>query len=261
MADIDVPAAPQGPRIPRVFWLEVAAVVGGYVAAALAGPAEIRWRLTLLVAGGACVAVPVYLKSRRELAAQRARWSAEQLAIEYEARLAATLGDVVTPIASLLGSLGDAALRERTIVAAQLTQAVVDAAARLCGAERTRSIYYTLSGDALVPSAWTGRADRPTRVFLRGRDDAGDVAHGLVEHRDSLLVTDVGPGGDATSEYRAFLSVAVFADGRAFGLLTVDAPDAGGLDETDLMVTRALAHLLGAGLAVARTPGAAHGVT
>ncbi|CAN5194541.1 hypothetical protein BH20ACT9_BH20ACT9_14680 [soil metagenome] len=256
MADIDVPAAPEGPRIPRVFWLEVAAVVGGYVAAALAGPAA-RWRLALLVAGAACVAVPVYLKSRRELAAQRARWSAEQLAIEYEARLAATLGDVVTPIASLLGSLGDAAPRERAIVAAQLTQAVVDAAARLCGGGRTRSVYYTLSGDALVPTAWTGRADRPTRVFRRGHDAAGDVAHGLVERRDSLLVADVG---DQTGEYRAFLSVAVFADGRAFGLLTVDAPDAGGLDETDLMVTRALAHLLGAGLAVARTPGAAHGV-
>lgn len=259
MVEIDVPAATEGPRVPRVFWLEVAAVVGGYVAAALAGPAATRWRLALLVVGGACVAVPVYLKSRRELAARRARWSAERLAIEYEARLAATLGDVVTPIASLLGSLGDAAPRERALIAAQLTQAVVDAAARLCGAERTRSVYYTVAGDALVPAAWTGRSDRPTRVFRRGHD-AGDAVHGLVERRGSLLVAEVGPGADAAGEYRALLSVAVFADGRAFGLLTVDAPEAGGLDETDLMVTRALAHLLGAGLAVARTPGAAHGV-
>jgi GAF domain-containing protein len=259
MADIDVPAASEGPRVPRVFWLEVAAVVGGYVAAALAGPAATRWRLALLVVGGACVAVPVYLKSRRELAARRARWSAERLAIEYEARLAAMLGDVVTPIASLLGSLGDAEPAERAIVAAQLTQAVVDAAARLCGAERTRSVYYTPSGDALVPAAWTGRADRPTRVLRRGRD-VGDVAHGLVERRDSLLVGDAGPWSGTTGEYGAFLGVAVFADGRAFGLLTVDSPHVGGLDETDLMVTRALAHLLGAGLAVARTPGAVHGV-
>ncbi|MDP8978624.1 MAG: hypothetical protein M3N17_08665, partial [Actinomycetota bacterium] len=104
MADIDVPAAARGPRIPRVFWLEMAAVIGGYVAAALAGPAVPRWRVALLVAGAACVAVPVYLKSRRELAARRARWTAERLAIEYEARLAATLGDVVTPLASLVGS-------------------------------------------------------------------------------------------------------------------------------------------------------------
>ncbi|MDP8978901.1 MAG: hypothetical protein M3N17_10100, partial [Actinomycetota bacterium] len=125
------------------------------------------------------------------------------------------------------------------------------------GGQRTRSVYYTLSDDALAPTAWTGRADRPTRVLRPGHDAAADVAHGLVERRDSLLVADVGdrPGG-----YGAFVSVAVFADGRAFGLLTVDAPDPGGLDETDLMVTRALAHLLGAGLAVARTRGAAHGV-
>lgn len=257
MTDIDVPAAARGPRIPRVFWLEVGAVIGGYVAAALAGPPGARWRVALLVAGAACVAVPVYLKSRRELAARRARWSAERLAIEYEARLAATLGDVVTPIASLLGSLGGAPPAARATIAAQLTQAVVDAAARLCGGGRTRSVYYSLSDGALAPAAWTGRADRPTRVFRRGQDAAGDVAHGLVERRDSMLVADVG---DQPGEYGAYVSVAVFADGRAFGLLTVDAPDPGGLDETDLMVARALAHLLGAGLAVARTPGAAHGV-
>ncbi|HWB71285.1 MAG TPA: hypothetical protein VG452_03640 [Egibacteraceae bacterium] len=252
-----VPAAGQ-------FWLETAAVIGGYVAAVVAGGVPGRLRVVLLVVGAGCVAVPVYLKSHRELLRERRARSAAELALQAKARVETALGDYVAPIANLLGEIVQAGDDDRAVLEGQLRQAVVDAAARLCGRERTRSVFFALRGDGgrgstLEPVSWAGRADPPTTVFRRDADERGAAAHRLVAERGYLFVGDVGghpPAGvglPAGARYRSFFTVAVFAGSWNFGMLTVDALQPDALDRGDLQVARALASLLGAGLAASRS--------
>jgi hypothetical protein len=151
---------------------------------------------------------------------------------------------------------------ERPVLQGQLRQAVVAVASELCGPERARAIFFELSGAVMRPSAWAGRGDEPTMTFRRGADERSDAAFALLETRDYLFVPDIGgedvpPGIDVDAEavYRTFFSVAVAAGDTAFGLLTVDAVEAGSLDHGSLEVARALASLLASGLAVG-PPGA-----
>lgn len=210
----------------------------------------LEWLLLLLA--GALFASPVVRASRREyLKTQEAR-SAADLAVDYQARLGLALGEVVTPVADLLGQIAAARGEQRAQLQGQLRQRVVDACAELCGPERTRACFFALEGNALRPVAWAGRVDAPTSVFLKG-EPRGDRAHRLVERRHRLLVSDTRrpPRGvsvrpDAT--YRTFLSVAVYGGGPSLGMLAVDAPEPNSLNESDLDIATALALLLGAGL-------------
>lgn len=247
------------PRVPRRYAVEGAAVVGGYLAAAVAAVVPMPARAALLVGGAVCVAVPVFLKSRRELARDRAVRHAEQLALDYEARLAATLGRFVTPLGHLLGAVAEAGDGERPVLQGQLRQAAVAVASELCGPGWSRAIFFELTGAVMSPSAWAGRGDEPTMTFRRGADERSDAAFALLATRDYLFVRDthgddVPPGIDVAEDaaYQTFLSVPVATGDQAFGLLTVDAREVGALDRGALEVARALASLLAAGLAVGR---------
>jgi GAF domain-containing protein len=231
--------------------LEPAAALAGYTVGAVrqGAPGSVEsWALAFV--GAVAVAIPLWLKARREA-------QAERLAVQARTTLRLVIVDTITPIADLVGRVHQAGGGdERAELRGQLQQMVVDAAAALCDGERGRAIFFDLEGDEMRPSAWAGRSDSPNAVFTRRGDDRrGQEAHLLVEHHDYLWVEDLDaerlppgvyrrPGGG----YRSFMSVAVFSGERDYGLLTVDAPEADAFTETDLEVMRALAQLLGAGL-------------
>ncbi len=244
------------------LWLyivaEALAVALGYAATTLRqGPPRTLGDWSLVLGGAVAVAVPLYLKSRRELRQEAATRSAEALAIEMDTKLRLILGDVITPIAEMVGRIhqasGDA---ERGSLRGQLKQLVVEALAHLCGSDRTRASFFELDGGVMRPEAWTGRADPPITVFTNRSDDRrGQEALLLVSHHDFLLVDDIDsetvpPGVQARpgAQYRSFISIAVFSGDDDFGMLTVDAPEARAFDETDVNVMRAMAQLLGTGL-------------
>jgi hypothetical protein len=238
--------------------VEAAAVLLGYAVAVLRDGAPATGGGWALVAAGAvAVAVPLWVKSRRELRQEAEIRSAETLAIEADAKLRLVVGDVVTPIAEVVGRVHQTSgLAERESLRGQLRQLVVEAAANLCDGERARAVFFQLQRGEMRAAAWSGRGDPPATVFT---DDPGDrrgqEALLLVRFHDYLLVDDVraeelprGVEPRPGAGYRSFISVAVFCGDQDLGMLSVDAPEPHAFDETDLNVMRAMAQLLGAGL-------------
>lgn len=259
-AGVGLPVEPQGRRPSRLRAYqaaEAAAVALGYGVAVLRdGAPGSGGGWALVAAGAVAVAVPLWVKSRRELRQELETRSAEGLAIETDAKLRLVVGDVVTPIAEVVGRVHQTSGREREALRGQLRQLAVEAAASLCDGERARAIFWKLERGEMRASAWFGRGDPPTTVFT---DDPGDrrgqEALLLVRFHDYLLVDDVraeelprGAEPRPGATYRSFISVAVFCGEQNLGMLSVDAPEQGAFDETDLNVMRAMAQLLGAGL-------------
>jgi GAF domain-containing protein len=235
---------------------EALAIALGYAVTTLQdGPPATPARWALVAAGGLAVAIPLWIKSRRELRQEAETLSAEALAIESDTKLRLVVGDVVTPIAEVVGRVHQA-VAERESLRGQLKQLIVEAAANLCDGERVRATFFELRGGAMRATAWFGRADPPTTVFTDEPDDRrGQEALLLVRFHDYLLVDDVraealprGAEARPGASYRSFISVAVFCGEQSFGMLSVDAPEPRAFDETDLNVMRAMAQMLGAGL-------------
>jgi GAF domain-containing protein len=272
-------------RLRAYIALEAFAVALGYVVSVLwSGAPTTASRWGLVVAGAVAVGIPLAIKSRRELRQEAEARSAETIAIEADTKLRLVVGDVVTPIAEVVGKVHQAATEtERGSLRGQLKQLIVEAVANLCDGERARATFFELmkpahhqdhgirdgdhvgrGGDAqaslegreMRATAWFGRGDPPETVFTDAPDDRrGQEALLLVRFHDYLLVDDVGaetlprgaePRPGAT--YRSFISVAVFCAEENLGMLSVDAPEPFAFDETDLNVMRAMAQLLGAGL-------------
>ena len=245
-------------RLRTYLLVEAAAVALGYGVVVLRdGPPDTAGRWGLVAAGAVAVAVPLWIKSRRELRQELAARSAETLAIETDAKLRLVVGDVVTPIAEVVGRVHQTSGKaERESLRGQLKQLVVEAAASLCDGERTRAIFFELDRGEMRAAAWFGRGDPPSTVFTDApADRRGQEALLLVRFHDYLLVDDVraetlprGAEPRPGAGYRSFISVSVFCDEQNLGMLSVDAPEAHAFDDTDLNVMRAMAQLLGAGL-------------
>jgi GAF domain-containing protein len=261
-------AAPAGPpvepgfrrrsRLRTYLLVEAAAVALGYGVVVLRdGMPATAGSWGLAAAGAVAVAVPLWIKSRRELRQEAEARSAESLAIETDAKLRLVVGDVVTPIAEVVGRVHQTSGKaERESLRGQLKQLVVEAAASLCDGERVRATFFELDRGEMRAAAWFGRGDVPTTVFTDAPDDRrGQEALLLVRFHDYLLVDDVraeplprGAEPRPGASYRSFISVSVFCGEQNLGMLSVDAPEAHAFDETDLNVMRAMAQLLGAGL-------------
>jgi GAF domain-containing protein len=244
-------------RLRTYLLVEAAAVALGYAVAVLRDGAPVSGGGWALVAAGAvAVAVPLWVKSRRELRQETETRSAETLAIETDARLRLIVGDVVTPIAEVVGRVHQTSGKERESLRGQLKQLVVEAVASLCDGERARAVFFQLERGEMRAAAWFGRGDPPTTVFTDDPDDRrGQEALLLVRFHDYLLVDDVradelprGAEPRPGAGYRSFISVSVFCGQQNLGMLSVDAPEPHAFDETDLNVMRAMAQLLGAGL-------------
>jgi GAF domain-containing protein len=252
------PLARRRSRLRTWLLLEAGAVALGYSVAVLRDGAPATGGAWALVAAGAvAVAVPLWVKSRRELRQETDTRSAETLAIETDARLRLIVGDVITPIAEVVGRVHQTSGKgERESLRGQLKQLVVEAAANLCDGERARAVFFQLERGEMRAAAWFGRGEPPTTVFTDGPGDRrGQEALLLVRFHDYLLVDDVradelprGAEPRPGASYRSFISVAVFCGEQNLGMLSVDAPEPHAFDDTDLNVMRAMAQLLGAGL-------------
>jgi GAF domain-containing protein len=256
------PAARRRSRLRAYLVAEAGAVALGYAVAVLRdGAPATTGRWGLVVAGAVAVAVPLWIKSRRELRQEAETRSAETLAIETDAKLRLVVGDVITPIAEVVGRVHQVSGKgEREALRGQLKQLVVEAAASLCDGERSRATFFELQRGEMRAAAWFGRGDAPSTVFTDDPDDRrGQEALLLVRFHDYLLVDDVraeelprGAEPRPGAGYRSFISVSVFCGEQNLGMLSVDAPEPHAFDESDLNVMRAMAQLLGAGLVATR---------
>jgi 4-amino-4-deoxy-L-arabinose transferase-like glycosyltransferase len=232
----------------------IVAAVATFLLSAQASQASGSARRWLLVLGAVSTAVTIVLGTVQHRLTDRRRRTAEQVAVEAEEELALTLNGALAPITNYLGEMADAVdSADREHVAGQLSQAVVEAAVKL-SPEGSRSAFYRLDDDwrGLTREVWGGRPSQPRPYFTAGTPD-GDAVLDLVRSGDFVIVDDVAVSPMVTptagAGYATVVAVAVTAGSWPLGMLTLDAPVAGELDQSDVELLRVLANLLGAGLA------------
>lgn len=215
--------------------------------AGMQGPHQAQWLALSIVMSVVGAAVPGYEQIRKE-----------RDVIEAAVGMRVAMNDALDPIVRQLGRIANATdseerrdLRERTV------PMVLDSAAHLIDAERVRASWFRLVKDRprrLVPEQYAGRADQPDTVFVEGTID-GDSVFAMIRHNQHVVSVDVEseppPGwrGSARHGYRSFIAVPVVAGPTAYGMLTVDAIDAGGVTEREVPLVRLLAGLLADALA------------
>lgn len=232
------------------------ALTGGLVGLDAGHPArQAAWLLLSAVAVAVATAVPSGALYR----SVRARRRAQDLAAAAESRLTVTLDDALEPIATRLARLAalaaepEPAYGAREAMATELKVAVLTTAARLVGEGRVRACLYRLTpAGVLEPDSYTGRGHPPVTVF-RPDTVPGRAVLDLVRAGGSYFCHDVeqdAPHGwqPTASEYRTFLSVTVGAGHHRYGMLSLDAPDVGDLQDRDADLARVLAALLAAAL-------------
>jgi hypothetical protein len=229
--------------------IEWVAIVIGFVAVRFVGRPTNWLGWLMLMLAGVLIAAPVVLAAQWEYLREHEAAAANNLATVYRDRLGVTLGDAIIPLADLIRRINSNRGDERSQLRAQLEQGTVDAAAGLCGGDRTRAAFFTVADDALRPVAWSGRSEPPPPVFSGGSRRIRDLVR---HHHGRLLIRDTA-GEDAPlhinpiGEYGSLILVVITTDGGD-GLLVVDAHRCGDLADNDLDLVATLGHLLSAGL-------------
>lgn len=210
------------------------------------GPMKRWWIMLSVLMSVVGAAVPGYEQIRKER---------QRRAVAVQVRV--TMNDALDPIARHLGRLARASPRRRDSLREATIPMILYSAVHLIGAERVRACWFRLVEDTprrLEPDKDAGRADQPERVFIEGTPD-GDPVFAMIRDNEYVVWPDVEtepPPGWNTSDrhgYRSFVAVPVVAGHTAYGMLTVDAVDAGGVSEDDVQLVRLLAALLAAALA------------
>ncbi|MEU5094609.1 GAF domain-containing protein [Streptomyces sp. NPDC020996] len=229
--------------------LSAASAVGSFVIGVLAGGAKGAAQHWLLVAGSALVLAGIAVNAIEKVRDSKSIKAAEDIAIQAQTDLTATLNGALAPITSYLGKISASPRAMRKAEIGQLRQAIVQSAVKLTH-EKARSAYYEMVGSDLNRVCYSGRAESPREKFSAGTSD-GDYLLNLVQAKDLIFVEDIASNPlvtPTTSGYRTVIAVSVTAGDEALGLLTVDAPDIGDLTNVHVQLVRVLANLLGSGI-------------
>lgn len=228
---------------------------GASVAVAFSASIVTSWvRLPLIGIAALAAAYPVFLKNVLEEREQKA----EELAAKLRSDMKIALGDVVVPLAELLGEManirsesssGSPTEREQLAdLRGRMVGGVIGAAAENLGGGRARGSFWKIepgTGD-LVLYQFAGRGDQPRKRWVDGADEPSTAIHALVRERAVDFENDL-PSDKA---YRSWASVSVFVADKEYGVLNVDSPGPRDIDEPQVAYLSALAQLLAVGLAI-----------
>lgn len=169
-------------------------------------------------------------------------------------QLQVTLNDAVTPLSRELAKMSgqDAGGRARTLE--RIIGNVGSAIPAVLRVERLRVVVYQVQEAhgrrkrCLIPHKSVGRKDAPDK-FVDGDGARGDEVFAWLGHGKPLFEPDITlselPGVDKSGDgYKTFISVPLLANEKAYGMLTVDAPTPGDLDESDTAIIEVFASLL-----------------
>lgn len=202
-----------------------------------------------------------FIPQARQLRAKAAERTAEVRELEARTDTRAAVNDALDPILRQLGAISaehSKPARDRLI--AQAIPFVLTAASNLIGSERSRACWFELTDDVpprLVPRLDAGRTGSASTMF-EPNTPSGDAAIAMVLSGENLLCRDIDteppPGWDSSKrrDYKTFISVSVTAADTAFGMLTLDALEAGDLTNDDLHMLGLMASALAAALAQGR---------
>jgi len=249
-----------GPR-----WLigsAVAGVVGAlaYLAQIVVGfEIPLAWRIILTTSGTVLLFFSVVLpnwQARHELRAHKAALvTVKEAVAEYDVKV----HKILIPLSSLLATvIGTTNARERQLAQERMKQAVVDYALDNVQGAEPRSCFFaykdTPKRKLVLQNPWRGRNSQPRSEFVEGYP-AGDEVLKILDQKRTRFVPDADkdqpPGwpGSAQRGYNTYIQVAVANGEQSFGILAVDALNAGDLTQTDKRLIELLAQLLGCALA------------
>lgn len=255
------------PKLLLHRWLEWSMVHGGWTPAALGASAGVAGSVLLGTVGdlseegqvlrawlgGILAAVAAGVVLAVDWWRRRTEASGGREVAQYRI----TLTDAILPMAEAIASMPTqpSAVRQRTAVKA-IGHAKSSLLLLFHETPKLRVVVYEFSegGKQLDAVDFAGRANKP-RPFISGDGGRGDAAFARIrDDQEPLFVRDTHDESfsgkqHAGTSYRTFISAAIRADGRAYGMLTIDAPVPGTISEHDAGIVSVLATLLGIALA------------
>lgn len=246
-------------------WLPAAGAVlatagGSFAAVFILDPAgNIRWWPFGLALAGlvAAAAITISLEVLRARAQRREQGERAQFQV--------ALNDAVIPILDELGAMAEKDSRGRQSSTDKVVSYMSGAAALvLPEAKRVRTVIYELKPPAgtrkrhLHVVSCVGRGDK-ARDFKDGDGGRGSAVFEWLDDVEAgtVFVDDLKrrhpPEWQGSGRgYKTFISAKIRIAGTAVGMLAVDAPQPGDLDESDKVVVEVLAALVAATWAEAR---------
>ena len=222
--------------------------------------------ITIMVLGVLATVVAIIVSRREAAAARRDVITAEEAARVATENQRRAMEDVLTVLVHHIGEIVSAnGKTARNPLQQQMKQAIVALTAGLIGRGNTRACVLELdpasqaSGTRemkCLAGLWFGRSDAPRTVFREDQPRGASLLK-LMDDRKSTFVENVGDlppeFRPETDSYKTYITATITAAGKeAFGVLCVDAPNAGDLRREDVRLVEVLARLLGAALAVKR---------
>lgn len=261
----DGPAYGLSPHGIPVQWrwllpLAVLAATVAWVAGTTSGFTQGWQRVSLVVIGGVLTAVAAGVPLWAQARTARARADALAAAQSARAAMRVAMEDALDPIASLLVQLETARRGDRTRLRAQAALLCLTTISQLGtmpappavdAPRRLRVCFFRLEPGRprrLVPQTYAGRVGVPSVTFDE-TTKAGQLLFRIVD--DGWRIVDdtdrqrPAVWWDDEHDYRTWAAGPVpGATGQPVGLITVDAPDPGSLQDLDLPLVRLLARLL-----------------
>jgi GAF domain-containing protein len=248
---------PPGVRIYLTTVISLAGVALATLFGMQAGAAALDrqwWTLGAVLASVTAAGVPAYEQIRKE----QLRARAQRAVVDAAVAMRVTMNDALDPIVRQLGRVATAASKhEREALREAAIPMVLDSAAHLVGSGRIRACLFRFAPGTprvLVPAQYSGRVDDPLEVIAEGTAE-GDMVFGMIRRNQHLFCPDLdadSPLGwriTAPQTYKSFAAVPVAAGQNAFGMLMVDALEAGGVGRSDVPLVRLLGGLLAVALA------------
>ena len=208
-----------------------------------------------LAAGVVGLVVVVLLPFAREWAGRAER----QLETTEAAHLRVTIRNALQPLAeniALMPRMSPGKREAHLLVVAETAVAALRLV--LDGVEGLRAVVYRLNEaeTRMTCMAYHGRGGRNPADFVSGTA-RGDSAIDLVLNARLVFEPDLSALSESEyagsgEGYRTFISVSIHNDEDAFGMLTVDAPQAGSLVALDAHVLEVVADMLAIAFAIAR---------
>lgn len=202
----------------------------------------------LLTLGGLTLLLSMILTGLQEWGSRASQHEAAQTIV--------LSGDALSPMLQLIAEMPAMTNSKRSTHLTAVMQNALGAIQLLFpDIPRLRASVFRQGHHGMDAVAHMGRSHPPGN-FVRGTP-RGDHALALVDNRASRRVDDVELEADLKEEggppraYRSFVSAAIFNEHKAFGMLSVDAPDVGAFDETDEEALRLIARVLAVAFSIA----------
>lgn len=170
-------------------------------------------------------------------------------------RLRIAMKDALQPVAELIADMPGKTPKDRTrALDAVAHQSVSALTLLLKDVDRLRAVVYQLDGEGMSHVAYHGRGSTPN-PFLE-TTDRGRLACQMVSEGKNHFEPDISKASSdgykgTGNGYQTFISAAICTGDTGYGMLTVDAPNANDLVDTDRQIVCLVADLLAVAFAIA----------